>query len=65
MELLRIAFQFIAIVRVEVQFHVGNNEDEPGPTGKLLTCARHKKKECQNGSNHANLSVTDYDDTMV
>ena len=29
-------FQFVAIVRIEKQFYIGSNEDEPGPTGKVI-----------------------------
>ena len=32
----RIAFQFVAIVVVEGQFHIGSTEDEPRPTGKMI-----------------------------
>ena len=29
-------FQFVAIVGVEGQFHIGSNEDKPGPAGKMM-----------------------------
>ena len=29
-------FQFVAVVGVEGQFHVGSSEDEPGPTSKMM-----------------------------
>ena len=35
-KLQRITFQFVAIVGVEEQFHVGSNEDEPGSADEMI-----------------------------
>ena len=40
-ELQGIAFQFVAIVEAEGQYHFGSNKDEPGPTGRLKKMIKH------------------------
>ena len=36
MKLQQSTFQLVATVGVEGQFHVGSNEEEPEPTGKMI-----------------------------